>query len=40
MDVKKLKEIVGQLKNASKMHKMQANKIDKMIKSMKPKPKK
>ena len=40
MDVKKLKEIVGQLKNASKMHKMQANQIDKVLKSMTKKPKK
>jgi len=34
MDSKKLKEIVSQLKGASKMHKMQANQIDKMLKSM------
>tara|TARA_R100000773_G_C4178973_1_gene89478 strand:+ start:417 stop:539 length:123 start_codon:yes stop_codon:yes gene_type:complete len=40
MDAKSLKKIVSQLKNASKMHKMQANQIDKVLKSMTKKPKK
>ena len=39
MDVKKLKEISSQLKKASAMHKAQAGKIDRLLKSMK-KPKK
>ncbi len=39
MDGKKLKEIASQLRKASAMHKGQAAKIDRMIKSMK-KPKK
>ena len=34
MDAKKLKEIASQLKKASAMHKGQAAKIDRMIKSM------
>jgi hypothetical protein len=34
MDSKKLKEISSQLKKASKMHKGQALKIDKMLKSL------
>ena len=37
MDTKKLKEIASQLKKASAMHKGQAAKIDRMIKSMKKK---
>tara|TARA_R100001510_G_C7450776_1_gene75760 strand:- start:235 stop:351 length:117 start_codon:yes stop_codon:yes gene_type:complete len=37
MDAKKLREISSQLKKASNMHKMQANKIDRLIKSMKKK---
>ncbi len=36
MDGKKLKEIASQLRKASAMHKGQAAKIDKMLKSMKP----
>ncbi len=40
MNLKQMKEVVKQLKGASKMHAMQAAKIEKMIKSMKPKPKK
>jgi hypothetical protein len=36
----KLKQIASELKKASAMHKSQANKIDKMLKSMKSKPKK
>jgi hypothetical protein len=40
MDLKKMKEVVKQLKGASKMHAQQAAKIEKMIKSMKPKKKK
>tara|TARA_R100001163_G_C4948644_1_gene117369 strand:- start:192 stop:314 length:123 start_codon:yes stop_codon:yes gene_type:complete len=40
MNPKSLKKIVSQLKNASKMHKMQANQIDKVLKSMTKKPKK
>ena len=34
MDAKKLKEISSQLKKASAMHKGQAAKIDRVIKSM------
>ena len=34
MDSKKLKEIASQLRKASAMHKGQASKIDRMIKSM------
>tara|TARA_B100001057_G_scaffold500804_1_gene617933 strand:+ start:2778 stop:2897 length:120 start_codon:yes stop_codon:yes gene_type:complete len=34
MDAKKLKEISSQLKKASAMHKGQAAKIDRLIKSM------
>ena len=37
MDSKKLREISSQLKKASAMHKAQANKIDKLIKSIKKK---
>jgi len=37
MDAKKLKEISSQLKKASAMHKGQAAKIDKMLKSLKKK---
>jgi|TARA_R100000278_G_scaffold50922_1_gene43209 hypothetical protein len=37
MDSKKLKEISSQLKKASAMHKAQANKIDRLIKSIKKK---
>jgi|TARA_R100000027_G_C2185176_1_gene75185 hypothetical protein len=37
MDSKKLREISSQLKKASSMHKAQANKIDRLIKSMKKK---
>ena len=33
-DAKKLKEVSSQLKKASAMHKAQANKIDRMLKSM------
>jgi len=40
IDKKKLRSIAGELKKASAMHKGQAAKIDKMLKSMKPKPKK
>jgi hypothetical protein len=39
MDAKKLREISSQLRKASAMHKGQAAKIDRMLKSMK-KPKK
>jgi len=39
MDTKKLKQISSELKKASAMHKAQATKIDKMLKSMKPKKK-
>ena len=39
MEAKKLKEIASQLRKASAMHKGQAAKIDRMIKSMKPKKK-
>tara|TARA_R100000353_G_scaffold158048_1_gene117223 strand:- start:621 stop:752 length:132 start_codon:yes stop_codon:yes gene_type:complete len=34
MDGKKLREIASQLRKASAMHKAQAGKIDRMIKSM------
>ena len=37
MDAKKLKEIASQLKKASAMHKGQAAKIDRILKSMKKK---
>lgn len=37
MDAKKLKEISSQLKKASAMHKGQAAKIDRMLKSLKKK---
>ena len=37
MDSKKLNEISSQLKKASAMHKAQANKIDRLIKSIKKK---
>ena len=40
MDTKKLKQIASELKKASAMHKGQAAKIDKMLKSIKSKPKK
>ena len=40
MDVKKMREVVTQLKKASKMHAQQAAKIEKMIKSMPKKKKK
>ena len=40
MNLKQIKKIVKQLKGASKMHAQQAAKIEKMIKTMKPKPKK
>tara|TARA_R100000654_G_scaffold1684_1_gene6141 strand:+ start:6522 stop:6653 length:132 start_codon:yes stop_codon:yes gene_type:complete len=40
IDKKKLKTIASELKKASAMHKSQAVRIDKMLKSMKPKPKK
>ena len=33
-DAKKLKEIASQLKKASAMHKAQAGKIDRLVKSM------
>ena len=39
MDTKKLKKIASELRKASAMHKGQAAKIDKMLKSMKPKKK-
>jgi len=39
MEAKKLKEIASQLRKASAMLKGQAAKIDRMIKSMKPKKK-
>ena len=35
-DKKKLKEIVGELKNASKMHASQADRIDSMLKKKSP----
>ena len=34
MDAKKLREIASQLRKASAMHKAQANKIERMLKSM------
>ena len=34
MNVKQMKEVVKQLKGASKMHAAQASKIERMIKSM------
>ena len=37
MDAKKLREISSQLKKASAMHKQQAAKIDRLLKSIKPK---
>jgi hypothetical protein len=37
MDAKKLKQIASELRKASAMHKGQAAKIDKMIKSIKKK---
>jgi|TARA_R110002012_G_scaffold28141_2_gene89064 hypothetical protein len=37
MNLKQMKEVVKQLKGASKMHAQQAAKIEKMIKSSKPK---
>tara|TARA_Y200000002_G_scaffold170353_1_gene140547 strand:+ start:1738 stop:1854 length:117 start_codon:yes stop_codon:yes gene_type:complete len=37
MDAKKLKQIAGELRKASAMHKAQAVKIDRMLKSIKPK---
>jgi len=37
MDSKKLRIISGELKKASRMHKAQALKIDKMLKSLKTK---
>ena len=40
MNVKQMREVVKQLKGASKMHAQQAAKIEKMIKSMKPAKKK
>jgi|TARA_R100000084_G_scaffold109297_1_gene75475 hypothetical protein len=39
MDLKQMREVVKQLKNASKMHAAQAAKIERMIKKM-PKKKK
>tara|TARA_R100001460_G_scaffold78214_2_gene119182 strand:- start:14866 stop:15000 length:135 start_codon:yes stop_codon:yes gene_type:complete len=39
MDAKKLRTISAELKKASAMHKGQAAKIDRMLKSMKPKKK-
>ena len=36
MDANKLKQIASELKKASAMHKAQATKIDRMLKSMKP----
>tara|TARA_B100001093_G_scaffold437092_1_gene435829 strand:- start:584 stop:724 length:141 start_codon:yes stop_codon:yes gene_type:complete len=39
MDKKKLKTISAELKKASAMHKSQAAKIDRMLKSMQPKKK-
>ncbi len=35
MDAKKLKQIASELRKASAMHKAQASKIDKMLKSIK-----
>ena len=40
MDLKQIKEVVKQLKGASKMHAQQAAKIEKMMKSMNSKSKK
>ena len=40
IDQKKLKQIASELKKASAMHKGQAAKIDKVLKSIKSKPKK
>jgi len=40
IDKKKLKTIAAELRKASAMHKGQAARIDKMLKSIKPKPKK
>tara|TARA_R100000742_G_C4164228_1_gene4750 strand:- start:146 stop:268 length:123 start_codon:yes stop_codon:yes gene_type:complete len=40
MDAKKLKQIASELRKASAMHKSQAARIDKMLKSLKPKSKK
>ena len=40
MDAKKLKQIASELRKASAMHKSQAVRIDKMLKSLKPKSKK
>ena len=40
MNEKQMKEVVKQLKGASKMHAQQAAKIERMIKSMKTKNKK
>jgi hypothetical protein len=37
VDTKKLKKIASELRKASAMHKAQAVKIDKIIKSIKPK---
>tara|TARA_R100001509_G_C4781935_1_gene186709 strand:+ start:572 stop:688 length:117 start_codon:yes stop_codon:yes gene_type:complete len=37
MDTKKLKKISSELKKASALHKAQAAKIDRMLKSIKPK---
>ncbi len=37
MDAKKLREISSQVKKASAMHKAQAGKIDRLLKSMKKK---
>ena len=34
MDAKAMREVVKQLKNASKMHAQQASKIERMIKKM------
>lgn len=39
MDAKKLREIASQLRKASAMHKAQASKIDRIIKTLKPKKK-
>ncbi len=39
MNVKQMKEVVKQLKGASRMHAQQAAKIEKMIKSKNGKPK-
>ena len=39
MNVKQMKEVVKQLKGASKMHAQQAAKIERMIKSMQKKKK-